>query len=140
MGIPETRSTQCMIIIFPLLYFFGFYLGAQAQTTGYPLPLEAYLDHAWSTAGLMGAVPWMADFLRMMKWDEISAQVTIYEHLLSLSGDCLLPPCSAFPLDFLFCVYGGAGAHVPIKFRCFCSPASLTTRSTLLTCVLTYLL
>ncbi|CAN0592876.1 unnamed protein product, partial [Ectocarpus sp. 12 AP-2014] len=64
-GIPETRSTQCMRIIFPLLYFVGLYLGAQAQTTGCPLPLEAYLDHAWSTAGLMGAVPWMADFLRM---------------------------------------------------------------------------
>ncbi|CAN0383711.1 unnamed protein product [Ectocarpus sp. 12 AP-2014] len=54
----------------------------QAQTTGCPLPLEAYLDHAWSTAGLMGAVPWMADFLRMMKWDEISAQANSYRRIL----------------------------------------------------------
>eukprot|EP00752_Nemacystus_decipiens_P010018 g8932.t1 len=48
-----------------------------------PLPLDAYLDHAWSTAGLMGAVPWMADFLRMMKWDEISTQAGFYQHVLS---------------------------------------------------------
>ncbi|CAB1106654.1 unnamed protein product [Ectocarpus sp. CCAP 1310/34] len=54
----------------------------QAQMTGCPLPLEAYLDHAWSTAGLMGAVPWMADFLRMMKWDEISAQANSYRRIL----------------------------------------------------------
>ncbi|CAM9099606.1 unnamed protein product [Ectocarpus sp. 6 AP-2014] len=54
----------------------------QAHTTGCPLPLEAYLDHAWSTAGLMGAVPWMADFLRMMKWDEISAQANSYRRIL----------------------------------------------------------
>eukprot|EP00903_Cladosiphon_okamuranus_P015730 g14518.t2 len=48
-----------------------------------PLPLNAYLDHAWSTAGLVGAVPWMADFLRMMKWDEISAQAGFYRNVLS---------------------------------------------------------
>lgn len=47
----------------------------QARETNCPLPLDAYLDHALSTAGLVGAVPWMVDFLRMMKWDEISAQV-----------------------------------------------------------------
>ncbi|CAM9972115.1 unnamed protein product [Ectocarpus sp. 4 AP-2014] len=82
MGIPETRSTQCMRMILPLLIFVGLYLGAQAQTTGCPLPLEAYLDHAWSTAGLMGAVPWMADFLRMMKWDEISPQANSYRRIL----------------------------------------------------------
>lgn len=47
----------------------------QVHAVNCPLPLDAYLDHAWSTAGLVGAVPWMADFLRMMKWDEVSAQV-----------------------------------------------------------------
>lgn len=40
-----------------------------------PLPLDTFLDHAWSTEGLVGAVPWVADFMRMMKWDEVSVQV-----------------------------------------------------------------
>ncbi|CAM9114119.1 unnamed protein product, partial [Ectocarpus fasciculatus] len=76
----------------------------QAQTTGCPLPLEAYLDHAWSTAGLMGAVPWMADFLRMMKWDEISAQVeSLFQDLgsdLGVHGYHQFPPETTAVIDF----------------------------------------
>ena len=57
------------------LVFISLWPSCQVHPVNCPLPLDAYLDHAWSTAGLLGAVPWMADFLRMMKWDEISAQV-----------------------------------------------------------------
>lgn len=130
--IPETRSkTQCMRVVFPLFYFVWFYLDAQAQTTGCPLPLEAYLDHAWSTAGLMGAVPWMADFLRMMKWDEISAQVTT-NICLTREAIASSPPALRFPLICSLCLrrVGMYQSNV----RCLCSPPSLTTRSTLLAC------
>lgn len=47
----------------------------QEHGTDLPLPLQQYLNHAWSTEGLVGAVPWIADFLRMMKWDIVSMQV-----------------------------------------------------------------
>ncbi|CAN0104280.1 unnamed protein product [Scytosiphon promiscuus] len=58
-----------------------------------PLPLETYLNHAWSTAGLVGAVPWMADFMRMMKWDEVASQASYYRRILGTLARLHAQPC-----------------------------------------------
>ncbi|CAM9308474.1 unnamed protein product [Hapterophycus canaliculatus] len=75
-----------------------------AQPTTCPLPLEVFLNHAWATAGLVGAVPWMADFLRMMKWDEVSSQVeSLFQDLgsdLGVHGYRLSSLASKSVVDF----------------------------------------
>lgn len=53
-----------------------FYAAEQEYASDLPLPLLQYLKYAWATEGLVGVVPWVADFLRMMKWDAVSMQVS----------------------------------------------------------------